>query len=71
MNFHGATGTPTNYHEKLQQKVLTMTDESLRFVARDAYQAAEFGYQMGNPKAGYYMDEYHYCTMELQRRATN
>lgn len=54
-------------HTVYQRKVRTMTDESLRFVIKDATEAIQ-----ANPdghKAGYYLDEIHYCAAELRRRA--
>jgi hypothetical protein len=53
-------------HTEYMNKVKTLTEESLQYIITDAKQAIEampFG-----AKAGYYMDEIHYCVMEMNRR---
>ncbi len=53
----------TNYPKTLKAK----SDDSLRYIIADCKATLE-----ANPngsKAGYYMDEIHYCAMELKRRA--
>jgi hypothetical protein len=53
-------------HTEYMKKVKTMTEESLQYIITDAKEAIEampFG-----SKAGYYMDEIHYCVMEMNRR---
>ena len=52
----------TAYPKSLRNK----SDESLRFIMQDAYEA-----MINNPegdKAGYYADEINYCGMEIKRR---
>jgi hypothetical protein len=47
-------------------KVKTLSIESLQYIindAKEAINAMPFG-----AKAGYYMDEIHYCIMEINRR---
>lgn len=53
-------------HSEYQKKVRRMSDEELRFVAKDAQAALEAFPE--NPNAGYYQDEVCYCGMELNRR---
>jgi hypothetical protein len=43
-------------------------DAALRYILKDATEAAEVGEKIGNPKAGQYRDEAHYASMELARR---
>ena len=53
-------------HAAYQRKVRKLSEESLRFIIKDAGEALR-----ANPeghKAGYYQDEIHYCLMELRRR---
>lgn len=52
----------TEYPKRLRRKSIV----ELEFIRKDANEAIE-----ANPhgeKAGYYMDEIHYASMELQRR---
>jgi len=58
-----------NWHTMYMSKVKSMSTESLEYVMKDAYEAAVAGEEIGNPKSGQYWDEYHYCAMELSRRA--
>jgi hypothetical protein len=53
-----------NYPKSLRSK----SDESLRFIIKDCKEAIFLFPE--NPKAGYYADEIHYCSMELARRAS-
>ena len=53
-------------HATYQAKVKTMSVEALRFTIADA-RAAIVAMPDG-PKAGYYIDEIHYCAMELRAR---
>jgi hypothetical protein len=57
-----------NWHTRTRARFKTYSDESLRFVIKDATDAAESGEKMGNPKAGQYRDEAHYAAMELASR---
>jgi hypothetical protein len=53
-------------HAAYQRKVRTLTEESLRFIIKDANEAIA-----ANPdgcKVGYYADEINYCCMELAAR---
>ena len=54
-------------HSEYMRKTRTMSESSLRYVMEDARQAAEAG-KGWNPNVGYYLDEVHYCAMELTRR---
>lgn len=58
-----------NWHTQYMAKVRAMSNDSLQYVQQDAYEAAVAGEEIGNPKTGQYWDEYHYCSMELARRA--
>ncbi len=53
-------------HAAYQAKCRAMTAEALRYIAKDAAEAAR-ALPMG-PNAGYYLDEVNYCGMELRRR---
>lgn len=53
-------------HTYYMKKVKTMTNESLRFVIQDCQQAIK-SFPNGE-KAGWYQDEIHYCSMELNKR---
>lgn len=57
-----------NWHTDYMNKVKAMSVDSLKYVQQDALQAAKAGEEIGNPKAGQYWDEYHYCSMELKAR---
>jgi hypothetical protein len=53
-------------HAEYPKSLRSKSDESLRFIMQDAYEA-----MTNNPegdKAGYYADEINYCGMELKRR---
>ena len=54
-------------HAGYQKRCRKMTDAELRFTISDARQAAETG-KGWNDNVGYYLDEIHYCSMELSRR---
>jgi len=54
-------------HAEYQKRCRRMTDAELRFTISDARQAAEVGKDW-NENVGYYLDEIHYCSMELSRR---
>jgi len=53
-------------HSEYIKKTKKMSEHSLRYVIQDC-QAAIKAYPE-NPKCGYYMDEIHYCAMELRTR---
>ncbi len=58
-----------NWHSRTQGKFATYTDDQLRYVAKDASEAAKNAYAMGNhKKGGQYDDEVHYSNMELKKR---
>jgi hypothetical protein len=53
-------------HAEYSKKVKTMSIEALIYTIQDCRATLK-----ANPdghKAGYYMDEIHYCTMELNKR---
>ena len=54
-------------HAEYQKGLKRKTDAELRYIAKDAREAAEAMPQGEN--AGYYLDEVSYCAMELARRA--
>lgn len=54
-------------HEAYQKWLKTLDIETLRYIQRDAAEAAA-----ANPNGinvGYYLDEVNYCAMEIYRRA--
>lgn len=53
-------------HTEYQKKVKKLSEESLRFIIQDCREAIDA--LPNNPKNGYYMDEIHYCSMELAYR---
>ena len=53
-------------HVAYPKRVRKMTNEQLRFVVKDATEAAEA--MPSGHKAGYYADEINYCVSELHRR---
>lgn len=58
-----------NWHSRTQGKFKTYSEEQLRFVMKDAAEAAKNAYAMGNnKKGGQYDDEVHYASMELKKR---
>ncbi len=57
---------PQMNHAAYMQKVKKLSIESLRFIIQDCREAIEA--MPNNPKNGYYMDEIHYCSMELTSR---
>jgi hypothetical protein len=57
-----------NWHSKTMEAMKRKDDAALRFILKDATQAAEAGEKFGNPKSGQYRDEAHYASMEIQRR---
>lgn len=61
----------SNWHTETQKRFKKLPDESLRFIIKDATEAADIAEKMGNPKAGQYRDEVHYARMELRFRTLN
>ena len=58
-----------NWHSRTQGKFATYSEEQLRYVIKDAGEAAKHAYAMGNDKkGGQYDDEVHYASMELKKR---
>jgi hypothetical protein len=57
-----------NWHSQTMEAMKRKDDAALRFILKDATQAAEAGEKFGNPKSGQYRDEAHYASMEIQRR---
>ena len=55
-------------HVAYQKKVKGLSGDELRFIIQDCKEA--IAAYPENPKCGYYTDEIHYCTMELNRIAT-
>lgn len=53
-------------HAAYMEKVKTMTETQLLYTIQDC--RATLDIWPDAPKAGYYMDEIHYCSMELARR---
>lgn len=59
-----------NWHTRTMQKMKTHSDDELRFIHKDANEAAEVGEKSGHDskKTGKYRDEAHYASMELKKR---
>ena len=53
-------------HSDYMRKVKTLSIESLNYIIQDCKEA--IAALPDNPKNGYYMDEIHYCCMELVAR---
>ena len=53
-------------HSAYMRKVKTLSIESLNYIIKDCKEA--IAALPDNPKNGYYMDEIHYCSMELVAR---
>jgi hypothetical protein len=53
----------TEYPKTLKNK----SDDSLRYIIKDCRET--LAVNPNGSKAGYYMDEIHYCAMELKARA--
>lgn len=60
--------TSGSWHSRTMEKMKTLDEGALRFIIKDATEAAELGEKIGNPKSGQYRDEVHYAVMELNRR---
>jgi hypothetical protein len=54
-------------HGAYMRKVRRMDDVALEFTIRDCREVIRLQADF-NPNIGYYMDEIHYCSMELRRR---
>ena len=59
-----------NWHTRTQEKMKTHSEDELRFIHKDATDAAVTGERSGfdSKKTGKYRDEAHYASMELKRR---
>jgi len=67
MNDYGdGTG---KWHTQTMERYKGLDIESLKYIMFDCRQALKA--LPDNPKAGQYMDEIHYCLMELARRRIN
>lgn len=55
------------WHSEYKEMVKTMPTDSLRYVIQDCRNAIEA--MPENPKCDQYMDEIHYCAMELRIRS--
>ena len=53
-------------HAEYQEKIKSLPSAALRFIAKDAQEAASA--MPDGPNAGYYQDEVCYCAQELQDR---
>lgn len=62
--------TDGSWHTKTMEAMKSKSDSSLRFIIKDATEAADVGEKNDppNPKSGQYRDEAHYASMEIQRR---
>lgn len=56
------------WHTRTMEKFRGYSEAQLRYVIKDATEAADAGETFGNSKVGQYRDEAHYASMELQRR---
>jgi hypothetical protein len=56
------------WHSYTMEAMKRKDDAALRYIIKDATEAAEAGEKMDNPKAAQYRDEAHYASMEMQRR---
>lgn len=58
-----------NWHSRQMAKMKTHSEAELRFIIKDATEAAELAEERGSTeKAGKYRDEAHYAAMELHKR---
>lgn len=59
-----------NWHSRMQAKMKTHSEDELRYIHKDATEAADVGEKSGfdSKKTGKYRDEAHYAAMELQSR---
>jgi hypothetical protein len=56
-------------HERTQTVMRQKTLDQLRYIAQDAWAAAEA--MPGGENEGYYLDECHYAVMEITRRKSS
>lgn len=56
------------WHRRTMDRMKTLDEDALRYIYKDATEAAEAGEKIDNPKSGQYRDEAHYASMELKRR---
>ncbi len=59
----------TDWHARTQGRMRTLSDESLRYIQKDAGEAAQAMDGIGSTKAGQYQDEAGYARAELASRA--
>lgn len=58
-----------NWHSRMQGKMKTHSEAELRYIIKDAREAAKLAYERGNDKkGGQYDDEAHYAAQELHKR---
>ena len=57
------------WHTQTMKRYKGLDIESLKYIMFDCRQALKA--MPDNPKAGQYIDEIHYCLMELSRRRIN
>jgi hypothetical protein len=59
-----------NWHSRTMGRMKTLGESELRFIIKDATEAAEIGEKSGwsEKKTGQYRDEAHYAAMELHKR---
>ncbi len=62
----GGKGDKVMDHAGYQKKTKQMSEETLRFIIKDAQEAIKANPE--NLNNGYYADEISYCSMELKRR---
>jgi len=65
LNFIIMTTSQMN-HSAYIKKVKTLSEDSLKYIIKDCRESIDA--IPNNPKNGYYMDEIHYCSMELLNR---
>ena len=65
-NYNDGTG---KWHTQTIERYRDLDIEYLKYIMLDCRQALNA--MPDNPKAGQYMDEIHYCLMELARRRIN
>lgn len=56
-----------NWHTETMEKYTTLSIDELRFIQRDANEAARIG-RGWNPKVSQYLDQVSYAGMELKKR---
>lgn len=57
-----------NWHSRTMGRMKALSENELRFIIKDATEAARNAEAMGSSKAGQYRDEAHYASMELEDR---